>query len=148
MDKELRSGSSGNGAPRNWSLPDKFINQNTCRKSTVGGIFSHPCFSSSSTSACGSVCLPVCRGRCSISLTRFILLWFSLISKLPLVSKSLQGLRVEIGPQLEWKMRGPDQKHRCTSQQSLHASCVAADEIGDCNGFHFPFKACCTGRLE
>lgn len=67
---------------------------------------------SSSASACGSVCLPVCRGRCSISLTRFMVLWFSLISKLPLVSKSLQGLRVEIGP----LARGENERTRPETQ--------------------------------
>ena len=45
-------------------------------------------------------------------------------------------------------MRGPDHRHKCISQQSFHAGCVAADEIGDCDGFHFPVKSCCIGRLE
>lgn len=40
-------------------------------------------------------------------------LWFSLILELPLVTKTLQVLGVEMGPQLEGKMRGPRQKHRC-----------------------------------
>lgn len=87
-------------------------------------LFSHPCFSSYSVSACGSVCLPVCRGRCSISLTRLMVLWFSLIPKLPLVTKTLQGLRAEMEPQLEGKLRGPDQKHRCISQHSLFMPAV------------------------
>lgn len=49
--------------------------------------------------------------------------------------------------------RGENERTRPETQmyfitQSLHASCVAADEIGDCNGFHFPVKSCCIGRLK
>lgn len=125
MDTAFHSGSSENGAPKKGASQIRSSTNTSAEKVLSEEFFSHPCFSSSSSvSACRSVCLPVCRGRCGISLTRLTVLWFSLIPKLPLVTKTLQGLRAGMGPQLEGKTRGPEQKHRCISQRSLFMPAV------------------------
>lgn len=125
VDTGFQSGSSENGAPRKWSFPDMFINQHTCRKSTVRGIFLTSLLFFFIFCLRPRPCLPARLQRAmqhQFDQTYGPLVFPHL--KLPVVSKTLQGLRVEMGPQLEGKMRGPDQKHRCVSQHSLFMPAV------------------------
>lgn len=127
-----------------------FINQHICRKSTVRGIFLTSLLFFFIFCLSLPQCLPARLQRAMRH--QFDQTYGPLVFPHPEVALGHQDIAGVEG----WDgatARGENERTRAETQvyftaQSLHASCAAADEMGDCNGFHFPVKSCCTGRLE